>query len=196
MYLKISNTDLGKAYMSFFLQIPISTKGRDKLVFSEIYYDQIFNMSINEDEQFNRLIFAYRISEKVNIIISEKINNYEVLQNNYINDILVSLSSLYFFNDKLFSVTTIENIIEELIKIDVKLFINFLEKYTLKMEEKFDDFIISQISNIQNILDVKKEAKKEYTNSDWLQNETSNWLKLEKTYKEIYEKIIKKLKQI
>jgi hypothetical protein len=37
MYLRLSSNELGKAYMSFFLQLPISTKCRDKLVFSDVY---------------------------------------------------------------------------------------------------------------------------------------------------------------
>ena len=59
MHLKIRNLDLGVAYLSFYLQIPISTVGRHKLVFSEIYYDKIFDMTKNEDEQFYKLVLSY-----------------------------------------------------------------------------------------------------------------------------------------
>jgi hypothetical protein len=195
MYLRISNTDFGKAYLSFFLQVPTSTKGRDKLVFSEIYYDQIFSMENNEDDQFYKLILAYRISEKVNQIISEKISGYEILQNNYINDVLVALSGLYFFKLNISNVSTPEKLSEELLKIDAKSFINTNEKYLLIIDNLFDEFIYKEISNTQNILEVMKEAK-EMNGLEWLQNDTSNWLKKDTTYKIIFDRIIKKLKQI
>jgi hypothetical protein len=195
MYLKISNTDLGKAYLSFYLQVPISTKGRDKLVFSEIYYDQIFSMANNEDDQFYKLILAYRISEKINQIISEKISGYEILQNNYINDVLIALSGLYFFRLNISNVSTPEKLSEELLKKDAKLYINTNEKYLLIMDGSFDEFVYNEISNVQNILEVMKEAK-EMNGSEWLQNDTSNWLKKDTTYKMIFDRIIKKLKRI
>ena len=195
LYLRISNTDLGKAYLSFFLQVPTSTKGRDKLVFSEIFYDQIFSMTNNEDDQFYKLIFSYRVSEKVNRIISEKIGGYEILQNNYINDILVSLSGLYFFKMNLINASTPEKLSEELLKLDCKPYLKSNEKYLLDIDQSFDDFIFSSISNVQNILEVLKEAK-EMNGSEWLQNDTSNWLKKDTTYKNIFDRVIKKLKQI
>ena len=74
-------------------------------------------------------------------------------------------------------------------------FINPIEKYILNIDSTFDDFIIKEIGLLQNILDVKKEAKKEYTSTDWIANDTNNWLKKDGTYKEIYEKVIKKMKQ-
>jgi hypothetical protein len=118
MHLKIHNTDLGVAYLSFYLQVPISTAGRHKLVFSEIYYDQIFSMTTNEDDQFYKLILAYRIAEKVNRIKTEKTNSYEILQNNYINDVLVALTGIYFFKDNLTKIGTVEDLIEKLKEMD------------------------------------------------------------------------------
>jgi len=94
--LKIHNIDLGVAYLSFYLQVPISTVGRHKLVFSGIYYDQIFDMSTNEDDQFYELMLAYRISEGVSDIRTEKFNKYEILQNNYINDVIIALAGIFF----------------------------------------------------------------------------------------------------
>ena len=95
-YLKIHNRDVGLDYLSFYLQLPISTWGRVKLVFSESFYGKIFNMSVNEYDQFFQLMLAYRISEKVNRIKAEKVKKYEVLQNDFINDVLVALTAIYF----------------------------------------------------------------------------------------------------
>lgn len=195
MHLKIHNIDLGVANLSFYLQVPISTVGRHKLVFSELYYDQIFSMSENEDDQFYKLILAYRIAERVNRIKTDKINSYEILQNNYINDVLVALSGIYFFKDNLTKIGTIEDLSEKLKEIKGQAKINSVEKYTLNIDTSFDDFIITEIGIVQNVLDVKKEAKKEYMSADWIPNDTNNWLKKDGTYRDIYDRVIKKLKQ-
>jgi hypothetical protein len=195
MHLKIYNTDLGVAYLSFYLQVPISTVGRHKLVFSEIYYDQIFSMATNEEDQFYKLILAYRIAERVNRIKNDKINGYEILQNNYINDVLIALAGIYFSKDNLAKVATIEDLTNKLKDIKGQPHINSNEKYTLNVNPDFDEFLLKEIGIVQNILDVKKEAKLEYTKSEWIPNDTNNWLKKDGTYREIYDRVIKKLKQ-
>jgi len=194
MHLKIRNLDLGVAYLSFYLQIPISTVGRHKLVFSEIYYDKIFDMTKNEDEQFYKLILSYRISERVNGIKNEKYSKYEVLWNNYINDVLLSLSALYFFKDELH---IFENEIDLKTKIDTlsaEDFINSADRYTLNIGDDFDGFVTSVIKGLQYLLDVMKQAKK-FQGEEWLPNDTNKWLKKDGTYNGIFEAVIKKLKE-
>lgn len=195
MHLKIHNIDLGVAYLSFYLQVPISTVGRHKLVFSEIYYDQIFNMSANEDDQFFKLMLAHRISERVNQLKTEKVANYEILQNNYINDVLVALTAIFFFKDRLSKIGAIEDLTEKLKELKGQPFIKSNDKYLLNIDQTLDDFILEITKAVQYILDTKKSGKKDYTGEDWLPTETNNWLKKDTTYKEIYEKVIKKLKQ-
>jgi hypothetical protein len=195
MHLKIHNTDLGVAYLSFYLQVPISTAGRHKLVFSEIYYDQIFSMTTNEDDQFYKLMLAYRIAERVNRIKTEKINSYEILQNNYINDVLVALAGIYFFKDNLTKIATVDDLTEKLKEVKGQSYINSTEKYILNLDQSFDDYILKIISAVQYRLDTKKSGKKDYTGQEWLPTETNNWLKKDGTYREIYEEVIKKLKQ-
>lgn len=195
MHLKIHNTDFGVAYLSFFLQVPISTAGRHKLVFSEIYYDQIFSMTTNEDDQFYKLMLAYRIAERVNRIKTEKINSYEILQNNYINDVLVALAGIYFFKDNLTKIGTVDDLTENLKEIKGQLHINSAEKYILNLDQLFDDYILKIITAVQYRLDTKKSGKKDYTGQEWVSTETNNWLKKDGTYREIYEYVIKKLKQ-
>ena len=152
-------------------------------------------MTTNEDDQFYKLMLAYRIAERVNRIKTEKINSYEILQNNYINDVLVALAGIYFFKDNLTKIATVEDLTEKLKEVKGQPNINSTEKYTLNLDPTFDDFILKEIGLVQNILDVKKEAKKEFANADWIPNDTNNWLKKDGTYREIYEKVIKKLKQ-
>lgn len=194
MYLKISNLDLGISYLSFFIQIPISSVGRHKLVFSDLYYDQIYNMSNNELEQFSKLMLSFRIAQKIHDLKSEKFNKYEILQNNYINDVILSLSSLYFFKGILHKVSTIEELKNNLAQLNAKEYLNSNEKYFLKLDTTFDDFVLNIISIVQNKLDVKKDAKKEYAKQEWLPTDTNNWLKKNDTYKEIFEWTITKLK--
>ncbi len=195
MHLKIHNVDLGVSYLSFYLQVPISTVGRHKLVFSEVYYDQIFSMTSNEDDQFYKLMLSYRISERVNRIKTEKVSSYEILQNNYINDVLVALTAIYFYKDNLGKISTIEELVDKLKELKGQKYINTNEKYILNLDQSFDDFIIEITKSIQYILDTKKAGKKDYTGEDWLPTETNNWLKKDGTYKEIYEKAIKKMRQ-
>jgi hypothetical protein len=152
-------------------------------------------MEANEDAQFYKLIFAYRISERVNRIKTEKFSSYEILQNNYINDVLVALAAIYFFKGELSKIGIIEELSEKLKVLEGQPYLKPTEKYILNIDLSLDDFILEIIKAVQYILDSKKEGKKEYLGEDWLPTETNNWLKKDGTYKEIYEKVIKKLKQ-
>lgn len=194
MHLKIRNLDLGVSYLSFYLQLPISTVGRHKLVFSDLYYDRIFDTSKNEDDQFYKLILAYRIAERVNDIKSEKYHNYEILWNNYINDVLLSLSALYFYKDQLHKIDSIETLATELADFVPNGQINSSERYTLNLDSDFDEFVIKEIKALQYLLDVMKQAKK-FQGEEWLPNDTNKWLKKDGTYKGIFEAVIKKLKE-
>ena len=194
MHLKIRNLDLGVAYLSFYLQIPISTGGRHKLVFSDLFYDKIFDMTKNEDDQFYKLILAYRISEKVNSIKSEKYNKYEILWNNYINDVLLSLSALYFFKNELHLFEQEKDLKSKLNKINAANFINSDDRYILTIGDDFDEFLVNTIKGLQYLLDVMKQAKK-FQGEEWLPNDTNKWLKKDGTYSGIFEAVIKKLKE-
>ena len=194
MHLKIKNMDLGVAYLSFYLQKPISTAGRHKLVFSDEYYDIIFDMSKNEDNQFYKLILAYRISERINNIKSEKINNFEILQNNYINDVLLSLSALYFFKNDLFKFTNEEELKSNINCLNAIKYIEQNDRFVLSIPDDFDVFIVEIIKALQYLLSVMKQAKK-MTGEEWLSNDTNKWLKKDGTYRGIFEEVIKKLKE-
>jgi len=194
LHLKIKNLDLGVSYLSFFIQLPISTVGRHKLVFSDLYYDTIFDMSKNEDEQFYKLIMSYRIAERVNTIKADKYKNYEILWNNYINDVLLSLSALYFFKDELHKFQNINDLTKTINSIIPTRYIDKQEKYTLKIDVSFDGFIIAEIKALQYLLDVMKQAKN-FSGEEWLPNDTNKWLKKDGTYKSIFEAVVKKLKE-
>ena len=194
LHLKIRNLELGVAYLSFYLQIPISTIGRHKLVFSDLFYDKIFDMSINEDDQFFKLIFCYRISERVNNIKNEKYKKFEVLWNNYINDVLLSLSALYFFKNDLHQIGSDTDLKENIYALPVIKFINVDDRYSLKIENEFDEFILNIVKALQYLLDVMKQAKK-FQGEEWLPNDTNKWLKKDGTYKSIFEAVIKKLRE-
>jgi len=193
-HLKINNSDIGKSYLSFFLQIPISSKGRNKMVFSEFYYDDIFSKTENENRQFHKLILSYQISKFVAELKDKEKYQYEILQNTYINDVIISLSALYFFKDSYSKVPTIDDLKEKLKEIDP---VEFLKEddYSLNFPDDFNSFMLKIIGAIQNRLEVKKEAKQEYAKKEWIENDTSKWLKKDGTYKEIYGKVLSKIKQ-
>ncbi|MFH1729775.1 MAG: AIPR family protein [Pseudomonadota bacterium] len=196
LHLKIKNIDIGISFMSFFLQIPISTKGRYKLVFSDHCYDNIFSMTINEEDQFHKLMLSYRISEKINQIKNNNIMKYEILQNNYINDVILALSAIYFFKNDINSISTIDNLKDKLKTLHGQKYISKNSQYCLEIGEDFDNYILKIINSLQNRLDVKKEGKKEYKKEDWISTDTNNWLKKDGTYKEIYEQVHVYLKRI
>jgi hypothetical protein len=195
MHLKINNMDLGISYLSFYLQVPISSKGRNKMVFSDSHYDDIFSMSNNEEEQFYKLMLSFRISEKIINLRNDYLTRFEILQNNYISDVILALSGIFFFRDNLSKISAIEEIKLKLKELNAKEYLNSTEKFSLLPNDKFNEYVLNIIRILQNILDVKKEAKKEYANQEWISTDTVNWLKKDETYKEIYEKVIKKLKQ-
>lgn len=184
LYLRINNTDLGKAYLSFFLQLPISTKGRDKLVYSEEYYSDIFNQEVNEDEQFYKLLFAFRITEKINHIKWEKESNFEILQNSFVNDVIISLSALYFLRPNLGRYKEPFDIKEQINKIDFKRYLDNNNKYNLTLDTDFDEFVMKIIRGLQYTLDILK-ASKELQSENWVPKDTNNWLKKDGTYKKI-----------
>lgn len=188
-YYKINNTDLGLCYMSFFNQLPFSSKGRRKLVFSDLMYGDIFDSSKGENNQFIRLIFSYKLME----YISEYKNNLKskitVLESTYINDLLLSLSALYFVSDT----TIIKN------ENDLKnklMFLN-LEKYInekdciLKLDEDFLDYFSKIIEAIKYLNKLKSGIAKK-TGELW---KFDNYIKNENNYKEILLEVIEYIQE-
>jgi hypothetical protein len=194
LYFRISNTDLGKAYLSYFLQVPISSKGRDKLVYSEEYYSDIFNQEVNEDEQFYKLLFAFRLTEKINHIKWENESRFEILQNSFVNDVIISLSALYFLRPNLGRFKEPAEIRDQINKLDFRRYLDNNNKYYLTLEADFEDFIMKIINGLQYTLDVLKSAK-ELQSQNWIPKDTNNWLKKDGTYKQIIGKITAYLTQ-
>ncbi|HDR04215.1 MAG TPA: hypothetical protein ENN84_03075 [Candidatus Marinimicrobia bacterium] len=194
MHLKITNLELGVAYLSFYLQIPISTAGRHKLVFSDLYYDKIFDMSQNEDKQFLKLIFAYRLSEYVIDIKRRKYSQYEILWNDNINDVIVSLSGLYFFKDELHLFDNENELKSKLETLSIVEYLKMTDRYLLNIGDDFEAFIVRIIKGLQYLLDVMRQAKK-FQGEEWLPNETKKWLKKDGTYSAIFKEVIKKLRE-
>ena len=137
---------------------------------------------------------SYRIAERVNTIKADKYKNYEILWNNYINDVLLSLSALYFFKDELHKFQNINDLTKTINSIIPTRYIDKQEKYTLKIDVSFDGFIIAEIKALQYLLDVMKQAKN-FSGEEWLPNDTNKWLKKDGTYKSIFEAVVKKLKE-
>lgn len=194
LHIKISNTDLGKSYLSFFLQIPISTKGRDKMVYSEDYYSDIFNQEVNEDQQFNKLLFAYRLTEKINQVKYDNESNFEILQSTYVNDVLISLAALYFLQQHLNKIKEPADIKELINQLDFKNYLDQANKFSITLDNNFQEFLMRTIKGLQNTLDILKAAK-ELNNETWLPKETNNWLKKDGTYRQIIGRVITYLKQ-
>jgi hypothetical protein len=146
------------------------------------------------DDQISKLLLSHRISERINVIKSEKIENYEILQNNYIKDVIVALSAIYFFKDNLETISTIKDLKEKLKEFNGQPYLNPLEKYNLEINNDFNKFILIIIGAIQYKLDIKKGGKKDYEGKDWMPTDTDKWLKKDGTYQEIYGGVIEKIR--
>jgi hypothetical protein len=70
------------------------------------------------------------------------------------------LAGIYFFNDNLTKIGTVEDLTEKLKKIKGQPNINSTEEYTLSLDPAFDDFIVKEIGIVQNILMLKRKLKK------------------------------------
>ena len=108
---------------------------------------------------------------------------------------MVSLSALFFFKENLNKVSTIDDLILGLENLNVQEFIDDDDKFSLRLGDDFYNFSLKIAEALQNRLDVKKEAKLEYTNEEWIPSDTNKWLKKDGTYKEIYQKVLARLKQ-
>jgi hypothetical protein len=178
-YYKINNTDLGLCYMSFFNQLPFSNKGRKKLVFSDIMYGDIFDSSKGENNQFIRLIFSYKLMEYIKEYKNNLKSTIAVLESTYINDLLLSLSALYFVSDT----TIIKNendLKNELISLNLENYINEKD-CILKLDEDFLDYFSKIIEAIKYLNKVKSGIAKA-TGELW---KFDNYIKNENNYKEI-----------
>jgi hypothetical protein len=73
-------------------------------------------------------MLSYRISERVNRIKTEKVSSYEILQNNYINDVPLALTAISFYKDNLGKISTIEELIDKLKELKGQKYINTKRK--------------------------------------------------------------------
>jgi hypothetical protein len=106
------------------------------------------------------------------------------LQSSFINDVLISLSALYFLQDKLTRLKEPREIKDLINQIDFKNYLDPNNKYFLTLDDDFTTFMMKVVRGLQQTLSVLKMAK-ELNNDIWIPKDTNNWLKKDGTYKQI-----------
>ncbi|MBK9249339.1 MAG: AIPR family protein [Ignavibacteria bacterium] len=184
IYFKINNTDLGKSYLSFSYKFPFHQKGVINLSIQRNITATFFNQEVNEENQFYKLLFAYRVTEKLNLLKWENESKFEILQSSCINDVLISLSALYFLQEKLLRLKEAREIKDLINQMDFINYLNPTDRYSLTLDENFITFMMRVIRGLQQTLNILKMAK-ELNNETWIPKDTNNWLKKDGTYKQI-----------
>jgi len=192
VYRKISNDDLALSHLSLFLQTPVSSRGRRNLAFLEEdnggYYEKIFNESKGPKYLAKKLMLSYKLEE---LIVEKKCENlakYKFLSANSSSDVILGLMGLVLIKSQNKPLSdNLDKIKEELEKIKIEEFIN--DNFELIKKKEMKEYYFKIVIIIDNHLDALAEIIEEQGK---LLN-ISNWLKLEKNYKKLVEKIKRKL---
>lgn len=192
-YRKISNVDVALSYLSLFLQIPVSTKGRRNLAFLEKddygHYEQIFDESKGSKFLAKKLMLSYRLQEFIVEKKRENLAKYNTfLSANSSTDVILGLMGLPLLkidnkslSDDLYKIT------EELEKMKIDDFIN--DDFELIKRKEIEEYYFKVIGIVDNYLNALSDIKEE----EGMPLNISNRLKLEKNYKKLVEKVKPKL---
>jgi len=188
-YRKISNVDVALSYLSLFLQVPVSSRGRRNLAFLEEanggHYEQIFDESKGSKLLSQKLMLAYKLEEFIAEKKRENLAKYDFLSANSSTDIILGLMGLPLLKlDNKFLSDDLDKIREELEKMKIEDFIN--DDFELIKREEIEEYYFKVISIVSYYLDAlgRVMEKKAFGPLN-----ISNWLKIEKNYKELVEEV-------
>jgi len=189
---KISNVDIALSYLSLFLQVPVSSRGRRNLAFSEKdnggNYEQIFDESKGLKSLAKKLMLAYRLEEFIAEKKRENLAKYNFLSANSSTDVILGLMVLPLLKlDNKFLSDDLDKIREELEKMKIENFIN--DDFELVKRKEIEEYYFRVIGIVDYHLDALAEIEEEAGRP----LNISNWLKLEKNYKKLVEKVKPKL---
>jgi len=191
-YRKISNVDVALSYFSLFLQIPVSSRGRRNLAFLEEdsggYYEQIFDELKGSKFLAKKLMFAYRLEEFIAEKKRENLARYNFLSANSSTDVILGLMGLPLLKlDNKFLSDDLDKIRDELEKMKIEDFIN--DDFELTKRKEIEEYYFKVVGIVDNHLNALADIMEE----DGRPLNISNWLKLEKNYKKLVEKVKPKL---
>lgn len=191
-YRKISNVDVALSYLSLFLQIPISSRGRRNLAFLEEdnggYYEQIFDESKGSKLLAKKLMLAYKLEEFIAEKKREDLAKYNFLSANSSTDVILGLMGLPLLKlDNEFLSDDLDKIREELEKMKIEDFIN--DDFELIKRKQIEEYYFRVIDIVDNYLNALADIREE----EGRPLNISNWLKLERNFKKLVEKVKPKL---
>jgi hypothetical protein len=184
---KIKNVGLAISCMSFYLQTPVLSKGREKIAFSDEaeYYSKIFDDSHGTEKLVKKLMLAYRLRELVDTLTLEFERKYpEFLTVSSSTDIMLALLAMPIL--KMGKLPLSNNIVEietQLKELKLERFIN--EDYNLEQIEhlkKAFELIANNINLYLLALKSVSERGKRFN--------STNWLKTQEHYQEILAAVI------
>lgn len=191
-YRKVRNTDLALSYISLFMQIPVSSAGKEKIAFSYEagYYEKIFDDSKGIKRLVRRLLFSYLLEQLLEKLRKENLGKYpKFLNTNYTTDIMLGLSALMIINKQNLNLTDdLEKTKLELMKVNVDNYLTDNSELTNSKEfEDMFDYISNEVEHYICALDeVYQESEKKPLN-------INNWLKNEKNYEKLVKKLVPKI---
>lgn len=192
--IKIKNITLATAYMSLFLQLPATGKGRKTLAFSDNYYSEIFSNCPNGiDNQFYKLMFSLRLAEFISNTIENmkaKKKPHHCIYETMSKDTILSLAALYFCRNSL-SVDYTKDDVTKLVnkERDWGKFLNHEDGYSLKHISDLEKFILELIEHLETHVELQEgisESNNEIFN-------LTNYLKTDSSYPKILRHTIKNL---
>lgn len=192
-YRKFINDELALSYLSLFLQIPVSSRGRKNLAFldgdSGGYYEQIFDESKGPKYLSKKLMLAYLLEKLIVEKKKENLAKYKFLPANSSSDVILGLMGLALIKlqNKPLS-DDLDKIREEVEKIKIEDFIN--DNFELLKRKEMEEYYSIIINNIDTYLNAVADLMEEHGDKPL---NISNWLKSEKNYKKLVERIKPKL---
>lgn len=179
-YNKIKNVDVAISYMSLFLQIPVLSKGREKLAFSDEadYYRRIFDESHGDRILVKKLMLAYRLREYIEKLRKEYSPKYpDFLGASNSTDIILALLGLGLLKLQGLSLSKeVDKLKDEMQKLDVTTLIN--DDYELKNEDYLKKTFELIAYNINTYLVARRDSMEEKRETFSIQN----WIKAENNY--------------
>lgn len=191
-YRKIKNDELASSYLSLFLQIPVSSRGRRNLAFLENdnggYYEKIFDMTKGPKYLAKKLMLAYKLEEFIFDRKDEYVVKYNFLSATSSTDIILGLMGLVLLKLQEKPLTDdLDKIRDELESVEINDIIS--DDFNLNIEKEVEEYYITIITILDSHLGALSEVREEEGKT----LNISNYLKLERNYKKLVEKVKPKL---
>ncbi len=191
-YRKISNDELASSLLSLFLQIPVSSRGRKNLAFLENdnggYYEKIFDESKGPKYLAKKLMLAYKLEEFIFGKKEENLAKYNFLSAISSTDVILGLMGIVLLKLQGNPLTDdLDKIRDGLEAVEIDDFIS--DDFNLIRKDELEENYLKIINTLDSYLEALSRVMEK---KDKPLN-ISNYLKLERNYKELVEIVKPKL---